>query len=687
MRTLLRQYLFLIVPLTLAVSSAQAATIIVDESTCTLADAITAVNNDADEGGCVGSEAYGDDTIILEANVSLAAPLPDITSTVSIEGGGHTIDGNNDEAVGAVLRITAGGDLTLNKTIVTGGKNETYNYYESGGGINAYNAIVTLNSSTVSGNVAASFMGGGIYAENSTVTLKNSTVSQNNSGLGGGIWALDSTVTLNSSTVNENDAGDGAGILAYFSTVILKSSTVSQNSAWWSGGGIRAEYSTVTLKNSTVNQNAVKELWCCGGGISASSSTVILNSSTISQNSAGGGGCAGGIEARDSTVTLNNSTVSQNHAEQGGGILARDSTVTLNNSTVSQNRAYIEGGGGILAGGSTVTLKSSIISGNTDNYGASELHCGNSTINADSFNLFGYSDPTSDETNTQAFSGFTPGSSDVNATSDGVDGVLIPTALAAILSPLADNGGPTWTHALPAGSPAIDLDTSCNPGLDQRGQPRPSGAGCDAGSFEFNSNVAVTALWEAVATVNSFDPDVFKNKKQRNKLTRKINKALALIDRRSYAKALTQLQNILDLTDGCMTSGVPDRNDWITDCDSQDQVAPLIEKSIDFVLASTTQAMTVLQATANTVSLLDSDVFKKNKQSRFIRRLNTVVAKVNHGNTAAALKKLQKILGLTDGCAASGVPDRNDWIVDCDNQRQVAPLIEESMGYLESITP
>ena len=68
----------------------------------------------------------------------------------------------------------------------------------------------------------------------------------------------------------------------------------------------------------------------------------------------------------------------------------------------------------------------------------------------------------------------------------------MPTALSAILSPLANNGGPTRTHALVPGSPALDLDATCRPDLttDQRGYPRPEtvGTGCDAGAFEGTKN-------------------------------------------------------------------------------------------------------------------------------------------------------------------------------------------------------
>ena len=61
-----------------------------------------------------------------------------------------------------------------------------------------------------------------------------------------------------------------------------------------------------------------------------------------------------------------------------------------------------------------------------------------------------------------------------------------------LLGPLQDNGGPTFTHALLPGSPAIDAvpvaectDPDGNPlTMDQRGSHRPSGVGCDKGAFE-----------------------------------------------------------------------------------------------------------------------------------------------------------------------------------------------------------
>ncbi len=54
-----------------------------------------------------------------------------------------------------------------------------------------------------------------------------------------------------------------------------------------------------------------------------------------------------------------------------------------------------------------------------------------------------------------------------------------------MLGALADNGGPTLTHALLPGSPALDAgnDAACS-ATDQRGVSRPQGAHCDIGAYE-----------------------------------------------------------------------------------------------------------------------------------------------------------------------------------------------------------
>ncbi|WP_417911850.1 choice-of-anchor Q domain-containing protein [Candidatus Electronema sp. TJ] len=225
-------------------------------------------------------------------------------------------------------------------------------------------------------------------------------------------------------------------------------------------------------------------------GTSAISAFIVYNRRLTLNNITVTGGNEGIAVRETGALTLNNATVRGN---AGDGIVIGGGGATLNNSTVSGN-----GGKGISSGFGSIILKNSTVSGNAVGIYAykssvfmqSSLVSGNSGFdienNASSwlegggFNVLGHSG----KTNAEAFSStFAPNSTDVTATSDGSR----PTALAGILSPLADNGGLTQTHALPAGSPAIDLDEDClaNLSADQRGISRPSGNGCDAGAFEF----------------------------------------------------------------------------------------------------------------------------------------------------------------------------------------------------------
>ncbi|MCI5125183.1 MAG: hypothetical protein D3925_12095 [Candidatus Electrothrix sp. AR5] len=211
-----------------------------------------------------------------------------------------------------------------------------------------------------------------------------------------------------------------------------------------------------------------------------STANLTLNKATVTgANHTGAGG--GIFNATNGTLTLINSTVSGNTGAIGGGII-NYGTLTLLNSTVSGNTAT-DTGGGIASASGIVTLKNSIISGNTADW-PNEIY---GDITSSDFNLFGHSGETDEE----AFYLFTPGSTDVNGTSDGTN-----TDLAAILNTtLTDNGGQAQTHALVAGSPAIDLDVSCNGDqitTDQRGYSRPVGSGCDAGAFEYGATTLET---------------------------------------------------------------------------------------------------------------------------------------------------------------------------------------------------
>jgi CSLREA domain-containing protein len=237
------------------------------------------------------------------------------------------------------------------------------------------------------------------------------------------------------------------------------------------GGGIY-NTGTLTLTNATISGNSAG---FGGGGIYDDfGSTLTINGSTISGNSGTGGG-AGGI-LNNGTLNLINSTLSGNMATGGNGGAVAGGTVVLINSTISGNSAGSNGGGIFQNGmnGGSVKSRNTIIALNTapaapDVYGA---------LTSEGFSLIG-----------KNTSGFT------SATGDQYGSVASP--LDPMLDTLQDHGGPTFTHALLFGSPAIDQGNASGSFTDQRDFARPAdqlninnapgGDGSDIGAYEFGS--------------------------------------------------------------------------------------------------------------------------------------------------------------------------------------------------------
>jgi hypothetical protein len=239
---------------------------------------------------------------------------------------------------------------------------------------------------------------------------------------------------------------------------------VSRNSAGGIGGGIDSG-GTLTLTNSTVSGNsAVKD----GGGISDNGGMVML------------------------TMMLINSTVSGNRAGGGGGGIFHEpnppfGNVNIFSSTITGNTAGPGFGGGIanVGGRSTITFQNTILAGNLDEmiilgHTLFQNDDCSGTIVSNGHNLM--------EVQNCTVNGFAPILADPK------------------LGPLQNNGGPTQTHVLLAGSPAIDAGDpgGCRDNLgallttDQRGFRRTvdgNGDGtarCDIGAVEFSKGAKIT---------------------------------------------------------------------------------------------------------------------------------------------------------------------------------------------------
>jgi|GEM_PF-1120360 len=412
-------------------------------------------------------ELAANGTFTLTAANSDFAGLPVINSPVSINGNGATIQRAGTAPDFRIFQVTGGfANLTLQQVTVNGGAD--------GGSNSAFTGA-----------------GGVLVFEGSTLTVTNSTISGNSASQGGGIGNF-GTTTIMDSTISGNSASSGGGVLGAGGfqgngNLTIINSTISGNSASGNGGGGALSVGAFTMTNSTVSGNSVSGANGNGGGLNlqqgtGGSVTATVTNSTISGNSASGFG--GGLYNVSESAEVINSTLSGNTADKGGGVFAFFGP-KLTHSTLSGNSASSSGGGLYNLDG-TATLTRTLVSGNTAPSG-SEIKKNYGAVNANNYNLLGHSGLT----NAQAFVGFTPGATDITATSDG----STPAALMTILdATLGNNGGPTLTHALLSGSPAINALTGAKcppPPTDQRGVSRPQGcsncavAACDVGAFEF----------------------------------------------------------------------------------------------------------------------------------------------------------------------------------------------------------
>jgi predicted outer membrane repeat protein len=455
-------------------AAAQAATITVDSlsdtsslGTCTLRDAISTAQGSPVTGSDCTSTADTTNFIVFKSGltgiITLGHMLPTIMNgtTLTITGPnispGITIDGN--AAVGA-MKVDSG--ATLNLTNLT---------------------VAHANSGAD---------GGGVYNAG-TLTVTNITFFEDDAGGGGAIANEGGTLTVTDSTFYANIAAGSLGGAIYSSgPTTVNNTTFSYNLAAGSnpagGGGIYSN-GPLTVTNSTFSGNLAPGTAGNGGGIYSNGPTIV-NNTTFSHNRAGTPhllqGSGGGIYNYGGPLTVTNSTFSGNSAPGdygfGGGIES-GGTLTLTNSTFSGNSANgLYGGGGDLDNFGDASIKGTIFAGRSRGG-----NCSGDTITDDGFNVSG----------------------DGTCASGGEGSLNNVTKGELNLDPrgLRDNGGPTRTIALLAGSVAIDEIpyTSCtypvgslNPcsttpsnhelTCDQRGMPRAGpnpNSYCDIGAYEY----------------------------------------------------------------------------------------------------------------------------------------------------------------------------------------------------------
>jgi hypothetical protein len=332
---------------------------------------------------------------------------------------------------------------------------------------------------------AGTYEEGGLNPQGHALIGAGADVTIIDAGGANRVLSAEGTNYVSGLTLTGGQAASGAG-LVNSGTMIVENSVIAGNTAAEWGGGI-VNFGNLLLRHSTVVSNAVtgSQTYSGTAGAIYNSNSLVVEASTIRDNTSP---FVGGImsfhlaEIVDSTIhgnratdttgysgglhnqgvmTITNSTVSGNSAAGSGGAISNPFTaqhLTLINTTVAANTTDALAGGGLQVYTSSVFIQNSLIAGN------SPINCafgGGGTINSLGYNL-----------DDDASCGLGEGTDINNADPQ--------------LGPLQHNGGPTQTHALLPGSPAIDkIPPGACPAADQRGFARPQGPACDIGAFEW----------------------------------------------------------------------------------------------------------------------------------------------------------------------------------------------------------
>jgi hypothetical protein len=343
------------------------------------------------------------------------------SSSLTFEGPGRDLLAI--DAAGSSRVFSIGGPITISGLTITGGHVEGDN--ASGGCIAAFAGVTLQSANVVACSVHGDNANGGAIATQYFVHIVDSTVSDN-------------------SATSDTGVALGGAIMVSYGLFTAETSTISANVASGAlgsyGGGVHVE-GPATITRSTIDHNSADE----GGGI-------------YKQRGLFG---AGDVDIVDSTISGNTA------AQRGGGMLANSTPyLTIMNSTIALNSS--DDVGGVLLDGEcteycVVNVTSAIIA-NNESAGTVRSADIDTTLDAQQV--------------------ITLGDGDIFTSI----GRIVPFDYALedpLIGPLADNGGPTQTHALQLNSPAIDAGG--NPlglAVDQRGRARVAGLATDIGACE-----------------------------------------------------------------------------------------------------------------------------------------------------------------------------------------------------------
>lgn len=537
----------------IGVPSAYAATITVDptavdeavesDGKCSLREAVLSVNALADQGGCVANQlinVYGtDDTIMLPAS----------TYRLTVGGLDETANGTNENAVANNAPDASIGDLDLlhSVRIIGAGSATTsiewdpaeidptktdriFHIYNSDG-VTPNVDVVLQGITLTSGKTFEVDLG----ANTDPVTFPNLHYYLRRAGGALALGAAANVVEIDTSKTGSENANTGgvggstggeSGATSY--TLALSDVVIDGNAAQGDGGGLYIAAPTnvtnLVLRNNSSTTN--------GGGIYNEANTNIINSTISGNKSEGGGGI---FLTGSNTVNIAATTFSSNRAIGGGAVSGRSGvTINMLNSTISGNLAD-DVGAGFYANGPTsllfVTIANNIAGADAPSAGSGINAFPSGTVAVNVKNVLLASnkkgwDPVAEPNGPadpaalpSANCGYTGGaatalisagynlSSDTSCTAN-LNDTSDKNNLDPKIGALANNTGPTMTHALLVGSPALGAGGAvAGVTVDQRGVTRD--ATPDIGAYEVPTVIPPADGGGGGCTVNptaAFDP-------------------------------------------------------------------------------------------------------------------------------------------------------------------------------------
>ena len=418
-----------------------------------LASATGSISNTSFSANAVsgGAASAGASALGMGGAVSLAAvtlTATDVELIQNVANGGDSATGIGGYAKGGALQIS-GGTLTC-----------------TGCAITENSALAGDGVSDASDGMA---MGGAIALDDADLTLDRTTIESNTAS---GATPLGGAIEMAGDNATENT------VLITHGTIAFNNAVASHSNS--QGGAIRQAGDILTIRNTTISDNNADD----GGALFQESGSATFRLSTLSGNHArhNGGAIALDTGLIGRTVALINTTVSGNSADlNGGGIYVKGTPLSPDTATLKLANSVVtnsSNGGIYLAEGLTQPV----------------LDSGNSIVGAQASGA--------DCTVSGAVTLTSNGGNLESGTACGFTHTADQQSVADLgLASLAANGGETMTHALLAGSPAIDGGRTriCNQDAnrkDQNGDARfydGNGDGefaCDSGPVEYQGLLA-----------------------------------------------------------------------------------------------------------------------------------------------------------------------------------------------------